>query len=635
MRWVVLWACIWATMLWAQPDLFFNQGALVYVQANALVYVQGGMQTNDNGANNGVLENLGTIQCVDGVGGYRGHFKIGPGAEVNSRPNSWIYLQGHYHNIQGSHRSTGTHNAHGNTNLGGTIEFNGTTPQLVAIRNSSGNSQDWTFYDVRINNTNPTLAGRFVTIDCEGADYASDGTRNAANCAVAPGVTYRDIWVENTLTFVDGRIHTINSGNLSTILGIPLEVRILNTATTAVSRPTWPPFQPAAFATLAPQNQDEYVYGYMRRNMNSGAAYPFAVGDVHTGRGLQGVEVTSSANHYVRVFFDPTVQAAFSESPYCRPGDPGPTRNYTPLNNGRWEIMPFAAVDATGPNNPAGPASVRMFNRVVTNATTDGNCPAAGTPGDAYWPGRPSDQCYIGYNQRNAPPGVLNPPNNCEGHNQGWDVIRSGFSAYNQNTTYYYATVYAANAPLPAENIKLYASPAGRSIGVRWEVSPEREYILGYELYRSTDGINFSRIAQVDKQGTTIYHHQDRYVEPNVRYYYRVEQHDIFGNIRQSNIAEAILPSSGESFSAHLYPNPAAQEAWLNLTLPEAGPVSFQVYDMAGKLVVEKEYTLSAGSHRLDLSTLLAQVAAGNYNALVNYKEQTQLIRLIKTDKIH
>ncbi|MCX7651406.1 MAG: hypothetical protein N2200_00855, partial [Bacteroidia bacterium] len=296
-----------------------------------------------------------------------GHFKISQNAEVNSRPNSWIYLQGHYHNILGVHRSTGA-------GFGGTVEFNGTgLPQLVAIRNSSGNSQDWGFFDVRINNSNANLAGRFVTIDCEGADYDAAGNRNLTPCAIGVGETYRDIWVSNTLTFVDGRIHTINSGNLATIIGNPLEVRVLNTSPTAVSRPTWPPTQPAAFATLDPANQDEYIYGHLRRNVLAANVYPFAVGGAFNTRGLQGVEITPSTAHYVRINFDPTVQAPFTQSPYCRPGDPGASRQYNPLDNGRWRIEPFATMDATTPSTPSGPASVRMYNRVVTNATTNGN----------------------------------------------------------------------------------------------------------------------------------------------------------------------------------------------------------------------------------------------------------------------
>ncbi|MDW8417694.1 MAG: hypothetical protein RML92_09120, partial [Bacteroidia bacterium] len=138
-------ACLLGATLWAQPDLFFNQGALVYVQSNALVYVQGGMQTNDNGTNDGVLENLGTIQLVNTAGGWRGNFTIGNNAEVNSRPNSLIQMQGDYHNNNGSHRSTGTHNANGNTNTGGTLEFNASDgAQTFRITMSGTDQQRWT-----------------------------------------------------------------------------------------------------------------------------------------------------------------------------------------------------------------------------------------------------------------------------------------------------------------------------------------------------------------------------------------------------------------------------------------------------------------------------------------------------------
>ncbi|MCX7981047.1 MAG: T9SS type A sorting domain-containing protein [Bacteroidia bacterium] len=629
-------ACWTGALLWAQPDLFFNQGALVYVQSGALVYVQGGMQTNDNGTNNGVLENLGTIRCVDGSGTYRGHFKIGQGAEVNSRPNSWIYVQGNYENKMGSHRSTGSHNAYGNTALGGTVEFNGTSrPQSIYIGNTSNNPQDWTFYDVRINNTNTSLAGRFVAINCEGGDFTATGTFTG----MCINDSDRDIWIGNTLTFISGRIHTAGY-TLSS--GAPAEVRVLNPAANAVVRTPWAPAQPASFATLDPDNQDRYVYGYLRRNVAAATAYPFAVGAAPTGTppngyGLQGVEVTPAAAHYVRVRFDPTVQAPFTQPPYCRPGDSGPSRQYNPLNNGRWEIMPFAAVDATTPSTPSGPSSVRMYNRTVTNATTNGNCPAAGTstglPGgsDPVWNNYPTNLCYVGYNQAPAG-GLLTPPNNCEGSPTGWDVTRTGFTSYNQNGTYFYATVIAHNAPLPSEDIRLAAAPAGTAIALTWEVSPERPEILGYELYRSTDGVAFTRIAQIDKQGRTRYTHRDEYVKPLTRYFYRVEQHDIFGNIRYSNTVEAMLPGAGESFSVQLQPNPVVTEAQLLVSLPAEGPVSFQLYDAAGKLVVKSDYTLAAGTHTLDLSGILSQVAAGNYNAVVSYGGEVRTIRLIKAD---
>lgn len=624
-RLVLLVACFLGAAAWAQPDLFFNQGALVYVQANALVYVQGGMQTNDNGANNGVLENLGEIRLVDGTGGYRGHFTIGANAEVNSRPNSWIYLQGNYKNLNGIHRSTGTFSGA----LGGTIEFNGANrPQVFSIANTSNNPQDWTLNDVRINNTVASLAARFVGIDCPAADYTPTGTYQEA-CVDPPD---RDMWIAGTLTFVSGRIHTIGSLNS----GPPKEVRVLNSSATSIVR-AWPPAQPAAFATLDPLNQDQYVLGYLRRNIvAANGAYSFPVGETYNTRGLQGVEVTAAADHYVRVRFDPTVQASFNQTAYCRTGDAG-TRQYNPLDNGRWEIQPFNAVDATTPSTPSGPQSVRMYNRVVTNATTNATCPPAGNssglPGgaDPVWTNYPTNLCYVGYNQAPAG-GILTPPNNCEGNNQGWNVVRTSFGSYNLNGTYFYATVIAHNAPLPSDDIRLAAAPAGSAIALTWEVTPEREYVLGYELYRSTDGINFSRIAQVDKQGRTVYHHRDAYVQPLTRYFYRVEQHDALGNIRYSNTVEAMLPGAGEAFSVQLQPNPVVSEAVLTVSIPESGALSFQLYDAAGKLVVKSDYTLTAGTHQLDLSGVLSQVAAGNYNALVSYGGEVRTLRLIKAD---
>ncbi|MCX8112697.1 MAG: T9SS type A sorting domain-containing protein [Bacteroidia bacterium] len=629
--------------MWAQPDLFFNQGALVYVQAGALVYVQGGMQTNDNGANQGVLENLGEIRCVDGAGGYRGHFKIGEGAEVNSRPNSWIYLQGNYHNIRGHHRSTGTFAANGNTTLGGTVEFNGPNrPQVVSIYVSNAtqsNPQNWTFYDVRINNTNNDIAGRFVALDCEQADYNSNGTLATA-CIDPPD---RDMWVANTLTLQSGRIHTFTT-SLSN--GTYAEVRMLNNDPLAISRSPWPPNSTGGFNVLLAGNDDRYIYGILRRNVvvGVGNAYNFPVGGVPTGtnaRGIQGIVVAPSASHYVRVQFDPTVQGPFNQSPYCRPGDPGPNRQYNPLNNGRWEIMPFPAVDATAPSNPSGPSSVTMYNRVVSNAPTTGDCPNAGAtsglPGgsDPYWNNYPTNLCFVGYNQRSAPAGILTPPNNCEGSSTGWTVQRTNFSAYNLNGTYYYATVITHNAPLPSDEIRLTAIPSGSSIALTWEVTPEREYVLGYELYRSTDGLNFSRIAQVDKQGRTTYHHQDVYVQPLTRYFYRVEQHDALGNIRYSNTVEAILPGAGEAFSVQLYPQPFVNEGFLQVNVPSSGLLGFQVYDAAGKLVLKSEYNLTAGSHHIDLSPLLSRVAIGNYNAVVTFGNEVRSIRLIKSDHMH
>jgi hypothetical protein len=584
-----------AASVWAQPNLFFNQGALVHVQANALVYVQGGYVNNDNAGNDGVTNNYGTIQLVNNAGGWRGNLTIGTGAEFNTYPGSEVYLQGDFTN-DGFYRA-------GMPNYGGTIEFNGTDIQTYQ---NTANVQAWTLENVRINKGGP-LNLRHVRI---------------------LGTTTQDMHIRNSLYFASGRIHT--EGNT--------EVRMINTSTNAITRQLGAPAIPVPplFATLVdPQNRDQYIYGTLRWNVAANQTYSFIVGgdpgvDPTPDRGIQQIDVQIAAGggHYVRVRFSSNTLDDITRPAYCR-GSDGP-RLYRPLNNGHWIVEPFNSLTATTPTAYTDLGGVTMHNRVVTNATTDGSCPAAGTPGDPYFQNTPSDLCFVGINYDQ-----LDPPNNCQGSNTGFTVPRTGFGGYNVNGTYQYVTVYTQLWPLPSDELRLSAAPAGQVIRLTWNITlPEAEYILGYELYRKTENGTFTRIAQIDKQGRMQYMHDDAYVAPNTRYFYQVGQHDVFGNVRYSNIVEAILPSRGDGFSAQLQPNPITSEGSLLVNIPAEGTLAFTLYDAAGKMVAQHSWTLAAGAHQLDLAPILAQVAAGNYNAHVTFGGEVKTLRLIKLDHV-
>jgi hypothetical protein len=580
-----------ATALWAQPNLFFNQGALVYVQPNALVYVQGGYVNNDNAGNNGITENYGTIRLVNNDGGWRGNLINGNGAEFNTYPNSEVYLQGDFRN-SGAYR-TGTVN-----NYGGTLEFNGEDVQEYENTNSA---TEWTLHDVRINNTANNILQRHVLI-----------------------TTNRDMFIRNSLTFVSGRIHTGS-----------YEVRMINSDPGAITR-GGPP-STGAWTTLATNNDDRYIYGQLRWNVAAGQTYSFIVGgdpdaNSPSGRGIQQIDVQisnteGSGGHYVRVRFSSDGLGNIDRTAYCR-GPDNATRRYVPLNNGHWIVEPFEDITATDPSTHEDLGGVTMYNRVVTNATTNGSCPAAGTPGDPYFNNTPSNLCFVGINYNQ-----LRPPDNCEGSDDGFTVPRTGFGRYNVNGTYRYVTVYTSLWPLPSDELRLSAAPAGQAIRLTWNITqPEAEYILGYELYRKTENGTFTRIAQIDKQGRMQYTHDDAYVAPNTRYFYQVGQHDVFGHVRYSNIVEAMLPSRGDAFSAQLQPNPITSEGSLLVNIPSEGMLAFTLYDAAGKVVAQHSWTLAAGAHQLDLAPILAQVAAGNYNAHVTFGSEVKTLRLIKLD---
>jgi len=578
-----------ATALWAQPDLFFNQGALVYVQPGALVYVQGGYVNNDNAGNNGITENRGIIRLVNRPGGWRGNLINGNGAEFNTYPNSWVYLQGNFSN-SGAYRA-------GTGNYGGTIEFNGEDVQNYENTNTA---TEWTLHDVRINNTADNILQRHVLI-----------TNNTA--------PNRDMFIRNSLTLLSGRIHT----------GF-YEVRMQNSSWTAIARASGPPSTDSWTTLVSPANAHQYIYGQLRWNVAAGQSYPFIVGGDPATRGLQQIDVLialGGGGHYVRVSFSSNTLADIDRSPYCRVGDNALSRTYVPLNNGHWIVEPFDNITATEPSTHADLGGVTMHNRVVSTPNSS-SCPAAGTPGDPAFGNTPTDLCFVGINYNQ-----LRPPDNCEGSNTGFTVPRTEFGRYNRNGTYQYVTVYTNLWPLPSDELRLSAAPAGQAIRLTWNIThPEAEYILGYELYRKTENGTFTRIAQIDKQGRMQYMHDDAYVAPNTRYFYQVGQHDVFGHVRYSNIVEAMLPSRGDAFSVQLQPNPITSEGSLMVNIPSEGMVAFTLYDAAGKLVAQHSWTLAAGAHQLDLAPILAQVAAGNYNAHVTFGSEVKTLRLIKLD---
>jgi len=584
-----------AMALWAQPDLFFNQGALVYVQPGALVYVQGGYVNNDNAGNNGITENRGIIRLVNRPGGWRGNLINGNGAEFNTYPDSWVYLQGDF-------RNSGAYRAGTGDDYGGTIEFNG---EDVQEYENTNNPTEWTLHNVRINNTADNILQRHVLI-----------TNNTA--------TNRDMFIRNSLTFVSGRIHTGS-----------YEVRMINSDPGAITR-GGPP-STGAWTTLATNNDDRYIYGQLRWNVAAGQTYSFIVGgdpdaNSPSGRGIQQIDVQisnteGSGGHYVRVRFSSTKLNDITRSAYCR-GPDGANRLYRTLDNGHWIVEPFDNITATEPSTQYEDlAGVTMHNRVVSTPNSS-SCPPAGTPDDPYFGNTPSNLCFVGINYNQ-----LRPPDNCQGSDNGFTVPRTGFGRYNRNGNYEYVTVYTDLWPLPSDELRLSAAPAGQAIRLTWNIThPEAEYILGYELYRKTENGTFTRIAQIDKQGRMQYMHDDAYVAPNTRYFYQVGQHDVFGHVRYSNIVEAMLPSRGDAFSVQLQPNPITSEGSLMVNIPSEGMVAFTLYDAAGKLVAQHSWTLAAGTHQLDLAPILAQVAAGNYNAHVTFGSEVKTLRLIKLD---
>lgn len=61
------------------------------------------------------------------------------------------------------------------------------------------------------------------------------------------------------------------------------------------------------------------------------------------------------------------------------------------------------------------------------------------------------------------------------------------------------------------------------------------------------------------------------------------------------------VPRGGELALRGLRPNPAAADLAVAFSLPTEGPLALELYDVAGRRVIDRRMTMGAGSHVLSL----------------------------------
>lgn len=139
---------------------------------------------------------------------------------------------------------------------------------------------------------------------------------------------------------------------------------------------------------------------------------------------------------------------------------------------------------------------------------------------------------------------------------------------------------------LPIELIYFKASCNTNEISVDWATASETNNQL-FELDRSTDGINYSKIASLSGHGSSSQQHHYQYKDvavENTVYYYKLTQIDV-GNIRHAIglIASAENSCYDESSNVLVFPNPANNELFIKLT--NESFTSIEIMNDCGQLV--------------------------------------------------
>jgi hypothetical protein len=184
---------------------------------------------------------------------------------------------------------------------------------------------------------------------------------------------------------------------------------------------------------------------------------------------------------------------------------------------------------------------------------------------------------------------------------------------------------------LPVNMLYFTATAVKNSyIELKWATATETDN-QGFEVQRSTDGVNFTKIGWVDGNGnstsTKTYKFDDKNVEADVVYYYRLMQIDFDADFEYSNIASASIKGDNSVDVLGMYPNPTTGRVVIEVVLPNQQDVKVSLTDMLGRTMTNNAVSVSKGYSNIELD--YSGVAAGTYTVSITSGTQVITKKLI------
>ncbi len=143
-----------------------------------------------------------------------------------------------------------------------------------------------------------------------------------------------------------------------------------------------------------------------------------------------------------------------------------------------------------------------------------------------------------------------------------------------------------------------------------------------FELERSFDNQdNFEMIAKHEAVAVSaevnVYDQEDHDISENGIYYYRLKQVDLDGAFTYSHIV-AIRVNKANVTNVNTYPNPAIDDVVIEFTIEKDAPVTMDIWDAAGQLVMTKAISenMESGNHErmINISHLTSGVYTMKFN---------------------
>lgn len=184
---------------------------------------------------------------------------------------------------------------------------------------------------------------------------------------------------------------------------------------------------------------------------------------------------------------------------------------------------------------------------------------------------------------------------------------------------------------LPIELLYLKAEPVNNQyISVKWATAVEINN-MGFEVWRSTDAINFTKIGWVDGKGnsttTQTYQLDDTQVQPNIVYYYKLRQFDYDGTATESYLVNAMITANSQIVIGDFFPNPSESKSSITIYSPVNTLIQYKLYDAIGRIVLEGRQEIVSGQNMLPFN--LTNLAAATYNAAIMHENKIYSRRLV------
>lgn len=184
---------------------------------------------------------------------------------------------------------------------------------------------------------------------------------------------------------------------------------------------------------------------------------------------------------------------------------------------------------------------------------------------------------------------------------------------------------------LPIDFLSFTAVQRTAVIELGWKIL-STEQIDHFDVERSTDGVNFSKIGEVRKavprNEAVSFGYEDASLDVSTEvFYYRICVINKDGVRKYSNVLVVRL-SARSNEKMKVSPNPASSSVQITYFTTARGMVEYQLLDMTGKIVWRKQSMAGQGQN-IEVIEDLSHFSAGVYTVVLRVQDRWEHVRLV------